>query len=170
MRETHLGELVAAYVDGELDPSARERAAAHLAGCEHCRTRVAAANGLKARLSALGDPPVPPDLTMRLLSMGERRRGPVGFRGTRRASRRTYRHPPRLSAPRLALAGAASVVVAGLATALVVGGTDQPAGPAVTPAIDRYVYEHAATTDEVPFANPGAGAAVSVTYAGVAGP
>jgi hypothetical protein len=66
------------------------------------------------------------------------------------------------------MAGAASIVLGSLVIALAIGSPSNNA-PTIRPPVDRYLYEHAATTDEVPLVDPGV-AAVSVSYAGVGGP
>lgn len=186
----HLGDLTAAFVDDQLDDADQARALAHLAGCATCRAEVQAQQQLKSRLTALADPQVPGDLSARLLDLPGRRgerSGPVGFRGPaggpsvggpgrsrRPRLRADGRRPTRWSSRgqhhslRVAAASAASIVVGSLAIALAVG-SPSPAAPTVTPAVDRYLYEHAATTDEVPLVDPGV-AAVSVSYAGAGGP
>lgn len=176
----HLGDLTAAFVDGQLDDAGRERALAHLTGCSACREEVEAQRRLKTSLTALRDPQVPGDLSARLLDLPVRRSarlGPVGFRGPlggpghrRPRSRFDSRRP---AGPgdhhrvRTAMAGAASVVLGSLVIALAIGSPNS--SPTVQPPVDRYLYEHAATTDEVPLVDPGV-AAVSVSYAGVGGP
>ena len=173
----HLGDLVAAYVDDQLDDAGRQRAADHLSRCGQCREEVALERRAKAQLSALGEPPVPGDLSARLLDLPVRRDrpGPVGFRGRAGARRPRLRADSRRPGSRgehhrlrMAVAGAASVVLSSLGVALIVGASTQD-GPTVTPAVDRYLYEHAAVSNEVPLVDPGM-AAVSVSYAGVAGP
>ncbi len=50
---SHLGERVAALVDGELDHDSRDRAVAHLTRCEECRSAVREQRWLKARMREL---------------------------------------------------------------------------------------------------------------------
>jgi len=50
---THLGDRLSALVDGELDGAERDRAYAHLASCEQCRTEAAELRALKQKLSTL---------------------------------------------------------------------------------------------------------------------
>ncbi len=50
---THLGERVAALVDGELDHDARDRAVAHLVRCQECRSAVDEQRRLKSRIREL---------------------------------------------------------------------------------------------------------------------
>lgn len=52
----HLGERVAALVDGELDHEARDRALAHLAHCSGCRAEVEAQRAVKELLRQAGAP------------------------------------------------------------------------------------------------------------------
>lgn len=177
----HLGDLTAAFVDGQLDDAGRERALAHLTGCAACRDEVEAQRRLKSRLTGLRDPQVPGDLSARLLDLPVRRAdrlGPVGFRGPlggpgrrRPRSRFDIRRPAGRGEHhrvRTAMAGAASIVLGSLVIALAIGSPSNNA-PTIRPPVDRYLYEHAATTDEVPLVDPGV-AAVSVSYAGVGGP
>ncbi len=55
-------EALSAYLDGETAPAEERRLAAHLAGCLHCRSRLAATRRLVGELRHL--PPVvpPPEL------------------------------------------------------------------------------------------------------------
>jgi anti-sigma factor RsiW len=50
---SHLGDRLSALVDGELDGADLDRAHAHLAGCEPCRTEAAELRQLKQRLREL---------------------------------------------------------------------------------------------------------------------
>jgi anti-sigma factor RsiW len=52
---THLGQRLSALIDGELDPSERERVLIHMTRCGSCRDEVAALRMLKRRMSALGE-------------------------------------------------------------------------------------------------------------------
>jgi hypothetical protein len=70
----HLGDRVAALVDGQLSADAVERAHAHLAGCRPCREVVEAERLMKARLASLPGPEPETDLVERLLALG----GPNG--------------------------------------------------------------------------------------------
>ncbi|WP_338026136.1 anti-sigma factor family protein [Corynebacterium uropygiale] len=65
----HLGpEAIAAYVDGEMGPTARRRAHHHLCECEECRNEVDRHRMTAARVrSCRGDDvPMPEDLLARL--------------------------------------------------------------------------------------------------------
>jgi hypothetical protein len=66
---SHLGDLAAAVVDGELGHDARDRALAHLAGCLPCRAEVDAQRRIKARLGAMERSDVPSTLAARLAAV-----------------------------------------------------------------------------------------------------
>ena len=59
----HLGEVVSAYLDGELPPVERRRAESHLAGCNFCRDELTDMMFVRARLRALPMLELPPELT-----------------------------------------------------------------------------------------------------------
>jgi hypothetical protein len=63
----HIGDAVAALVDGQLAPDEEERAWAHVLGCPGCRALVEREAWTKQRLAGLSQPrptePVPPHLT-----------------------------------------------------------------------------------------------------------
>ncbi|MFB4312701.1 anti-sigma factor family protein [Actinomadura sp. 21ATH] len=73
-----LGERLTALVDGELGHEERDRALAHLALCERCRSEADALRSLKGRLRGLGGLPASdgaddlptPDFMARLRGMG----------------------------------------------------------------------------------------------------
>lgn len=67
----HLGDRVTALADGALDHGARDRALRHVADCADCLRRLEQERRTKARLATLAHPPVPPDLTLRLLAVPE---------------------------------------------------------------------------------------------------
>ena len=67
---SHLGDRLSALIDGELDGAERDRAHAHLAGCEQCRAEAAELRALKQRLRALtGRAPAEADMTRRLIAI-----------------------------------------------------------------------------------------------------
>lgn len=181
---THLGDRVAALVDGELSHDARDRLLAHVAGCPRCREEVDAARQVKARLARLSVPAPSPALTARLLALAEpgepippRRRplrrlprpaaGPrssprpqsarpaVGSTGvSTRRGRVAHSSADRLR--RFGMTGAGAFSVAGLALggAFAVGGQSGNTGVPLTPPVDRLEVEHAATTGGVPLTDP----------------
>lgn len=66
----HLGSRVSALVDGQLTPSATERALAHVACCTRCASELASARAARRVLSAADDVQPAGDLTARLLALG----------------------------------------------------------------------------------------------------
>jgi anti-sigma factor RsiW len=167
---SHLGDRLSALVDGELDGAERDRAHAHLASCEQCRTEAAELRVLKQRLSSLmtGAPaeaamvsrliamtgpggPMPPQRGLLRVAPGlsaATSRAPLrpGTRGPRSARRRRY----------LVLGTVSLVVGLGTAAFSAGGGSDAVPGPRITPQVEMYSVEHAITTGEVPFDPPAA--------------
>ena len=174
---SHLGDRLSALVDGELGGAELDRAHAHLAGCEQCRTEAAELRALKRKLRGLMDgAPAEAAMTRRLIAMT----GPGGPMPPRRRLLRvvpgrrpaagppTFRPgvgPPSGTVPpwpsarrrRYLVLGTVSLVV-GLGTAAftVGGGGDAAPGPRITPPVEMYSVEHAITTGEVPFPVPAA--------------
>jgi anti-sigma factor RsiW len=175
---SHLGDRLSALVDGELGGAELDRAHAHLAGCEPCRTEAAELRALKRKLRGLMDgAPAEAAMTRRLIAMT----GPGGPMPPRRRLLRVVpgRRPaagPAASRPesgpplkavtplkprpsgrrrRYLVLGTVSLVV-GLGTAAftVGGGGDAATGPKITPPVKMYSVEHAITTGEVPFPGP----------------
>jgi len=166
---SHLGERLSALVDGELDGAERDRAHAHLASCEQCRSEAAELRVLKQTLRGLmAGPPAEAAMTRRLIAVT----GPGGPLPPRRRLRRLAppSQPTRRPGParrRYLVFGTVSLVVGlGLAAFTVGGSGDAAPGPRITPPVEMYSVEHAITTGEVPFTGPsgrasGAGAGVS---------
>jgi anti-sigma factor RsiW len=167
---SHLGDRLSALVDGELTGAERDRAYAHLAGCEPCRAEAAQLRALKQKLRSLMDgAPAEAAMTRRLISMtgpggplpprrrplrvvpGERAETKRGFRASTRPG--TVR--PRPARRRYVFLGTVSLVV-GLGTAaFTAGGGGQAApGPKITPPVELYSVQHAIITGEVPFSGP----------------
>ena len=166
---SHLGDRLSALVDGELAGAERDRAYAHLAGCEQCRAEAAGLRALKQKLRALGSgAPAEAAMTRRLVAMT----GPGGPLPPRRRLLRVAPHRSDLAGPafrrparrRYVVLGAMAMVV-GLGTvAFTVGGGGQAApGPRITPPVEMYSVEHAITTGEVPFTGPSARSSAAST-------
>jgi anti-sigma factor RsiW len=168
---SHLGDRLSALIDGELDGAERDRAYAHLAGCEQCRTEAAELRALKQKLSALlSRAPAEAAMTRRLIAMT----GPGGplpprrrllrlAPGPRAAGRRETRRPgPGGPVRRRYLVFGAVSLVVGLSTAaFTAGGGEATPGPRITPPVEMYSVQHAITTGEVPFTGPSARASVA---------
>jgi anti-sigma factor RsiW len=181
---SHLGDRLSALIDGELDGAERDRASAHLASCEQCRTEAAELRALKRKLSTLvSRAPAEAAMTRRLIAMTgpggplpPRRRllrlapGPqaAGQRETRRKTRRETRRETRRPSQRgpvrrrYLVFGAMSLVVGLSTVAFTAGGGGQATpGPRITPPVEMYSVEHAITTGEVPFTGPSVRASVA---------
>ena len=174
---SHLGDRLSALVDGELDGAELDRAHAHLADCEQCRTEAAELRALKQKLRALmtGAPaeaamtrrliamtgpggPMPPQ--RRLLRVVPDRRSTTG--PVPKGPRAGTRPPGSARRRRYLVLGTVSLVV-GLGTAAFTagGGGEAAPGPRITPSVEMYSVEHAITTGEVPFPGPTAQSASS---------
>lgn len=162
---SHLGDRLSALVDGELDGAERDRAHAHLASCQQCRTEAAELRALKQKLGMLlSGAPAEAAMTRRLIAMT----GPGGplpprprrlrlapvprAAGRRETLRPGSRGPVRR---RYLVLGAVSLIV-GLSTAAFTagGGGQATPGPRITPPVEMYSVEHAIITGEVPFTGP----------------
>ena len=171
---SHLGERLSALVDGELDGAERDRAHAHLASCEQCRSEAAELRVLKQTLRGLmAGPPAEAAMTRRLIAMT----GPGGPLPPRRrllrlappmVRRETRRPGPRGPARRRYLLFGAVSLVIGLGTAAftVGGGGAAAPGPRITPPVEMYSVEHAITTGEVPFTGPSGRPSAGASMAG----
>jgi anti-sigma factor RsiW len=170
---SHLGDEIAALVDGELTHDARDRALAHLARCDSCRAAVDAERRTKATLAGLGETTVPPALAARLRDIPAEQSLPARFghgRAWLPSRRKDSRGPaggrparvPRRRRRRVRVAASGAVLVGAAAAAFAVGG-----GPSddrsVTPQMDRFGVEHVAVTPEVPLSDQG-DPAVVVSY------
>jgi hypothetical protein len=117
----HLGEDVAAFVDGQLSPEATAAADEHLVGCDRCQQAVRQQQLLKARMSGTAAPQPRSDLLASLSAMPS-------------SSPRVYSTLPGVIGAALVLIGASMVVVA---AAYAVAPTTRLADP-VRPPFDRF--------------------------------
>jgi len=117
----HLGEEIAAYVDGQLSPEATIKADAHFARCERCRVSLEQQRALKERIGGFTNPAPPPTL---LASLEEVPTSPG----------RTYSLLPSAVGTAMVLVGASLIVVA---AAYAMAPTTRAADP-VRPAFDRF--------------------------------
>jgi len=168
---SHLGDRLSALVDGELHGAERDRAYAHLASCEQCRTEAAELRALKQKLRALiSGAPAEAAMTRRLIAMT----GPGGPLPPRRrllrpAARRETRRPgPRGPVRRRYLVLGTVSLLVGLGTAaFTIGGSGEASpGPRITPPVEMYSVEHAITTGEVPFTGPSGRPSAGASAAG----
>jgi len=177
---SHLGDRLSALVDGELGGAELDRAHAHLAGCEQCRTEAAELRQLKQKLRELmthepvDGAPAEAAMTSRLVAMT----GPGGPVPPRHRRLRVVPGSRPAAGPDLSrsgnpgdlgrgrtwlgarrrrylVLGTVSLVVSlGTAAFTVGGGGDAAPGPRITPPVEMYSVEHAITTGEVPFPAP----------------
>lgn len=131
---SHLGRRLSALVDGELGDDERDQAYAHLVGCEICRAEVAALRTLKQRMRGLGEATADGALTRRLMALEKL---------SDDAARPGRGHT------RYVVAGAVAALAVGLgAASFAAGGSGHTTGPTVTPRVDSYNVQHAATFGE----------------------
>lgn len=166
---THLGDRISAFVDGELDHDARDRVLSHLAQCHDCHSAVDEQRRLKVSVTAAAGPAPSDALIRSLISMSEpgeptpRERRPIAAGGRRMpsiaprpatapAGRTEVRGPGRVAPRRrvvyVAAAGALSVSAVAFAAAFAVGEPAQQ-GPALTPPLDAYTYQHAQMSGQI---------------------
>jgi anti-sigma factor RsiW len=175
---SHLGDLLSAHVDGELDGGEQDKVSVHLARCQQCRAEAIELRTLKRQLGELAiEVPAEADLAQRVLEIARlaEAAGPTGpVKAKRRApSRRpstnsrgtsgnsapvgplTSRRPRLTRRRRYLMLGTVSIVM-GLGTAaFTIGGSDAAPGPRIVPQVELYSEEHAITTGGVPFDGPG---------------
>jgi hypothetical protein len=156
---SHLGNLISALIDGELDGVELDRANAHLAGCATCQTEAAQLRELKRELRALGEFDGADAITSRLLAMAIPT-GPGGL-GAAVTARPLQRRPQggrrvRRRRGRYAMWSAMSLVVVGVGAAAFGMGGNSAAGnePQITPQLEVFDLQHAINSGDVPFADP----------------
>jgi anti-sigma factor RsiW len=70
-------DAVVAFVDGELEPGAHDRAVAHIGHCTSCAAEVAAQRQARSAVRSAAEPAIPADLLAALCSIPERTELPV---------------------------------------------------------------------------------------------
>lgn len=134
---SHLGRRLSALVDSELGDDERDQAFSHLVSCEACRAEVAALRTLKQRMRGLGEATADGALTRRLIALEERADDAAS---------------PGRGHTRYVVAGAVAALAVGLgAASFAAGGSGDSTGPTVTPRVDSYNFQHAATFGEAAF-------------------
>src|ERR1700733_6134986 len=67
---SHLGDLLSAHVDGELDGTEQDKVSVHLARCQQCRAEAVELRTLKRQLGELAiEVPAEADLALRVLEI-----------------------------------------------------------------------------------------------------
>lgn len=134
---SHLGRRLSALVDGELSDDERDQAYSHLVSCATCRDEVAALRTLKRRMRGLGEATADGALTRRLIALEELSDDAAS---------------PGRGHTRYVVAGAVAALAVGLgAASFAAGGPGHTPGPTVTPRVDSYNVQHAATFGETSF-------------------
>ncbi len=122
----HLGDDVAAFVDGQLSPGATRAAESHLEDCEPCRQAVRQQRLLKSRMRGVGHPEPPPRLV---------------------ASLSTLPHTPPQGHSWWSRLGVGFVILGASMAVMAVAYAVGPAGPTseeIEPPFDRFAAEYTA--------------------------
>jgi anti-sigma factor RsiW len=176
---THPRQQLSALIDGELDPSDRERVLIHISRCAACQQEVAALRALKQRMNALGAAAAGAafaGLTGRLMEQLSQlgpsqpdpdQRRPGGAEapsdpGWPADPAEQWQLPAREGkaeqrAGRYFLAGSLAIFMAGLGTAaFIAGGEPQQSapGPTVPPSVDVMVVPHEVMNGVAPTRRP----------------
>ena len=130
----HLGDDVAAFVDGQLSPDATRVVESHLEDCEQCRQAVRQQRLLKSRMGGVGHPQPPPGLVASLSTLPD---SPSAQPSRSRTSHAWWSH----LGMGFVLLGASMAVVA---IAYVVGPADSE-DDEVEPPFDRFAAEFLAS-------------------------
>ena len=161
------GELLSAFVDGEVDHETRERVLSHLMDCVPCRLEVDGLRALKTRLSWAGaETPLPtPALQARLFGLVvpgveplQQRPAPgtVRPRSVRPAARAAAPPRPRRTTRLRRRTAGGALVALGLTAAFVLGGpaSTRDNEVKVDPGTDVFVADFVDSTVEVPLTDP----------------
>jgi len=177
---SHLGSLISALIDGELEGLELDRANAHLAGCAACQTEASALRQLKRELRTLGDLDGADAMTGRLLAMIAAPGAPgapdapdgSGSSVRARALERKPGRRVRRRRGRYVIWSAMSLVVVGVGAAAFGMGGASSAGnePQITPQLEVFDVQHALTSGDVPFADPADARARTPTRTTLAAP
>lgn len=173
---SHLGDLLSALVDGELNGTDLDRANSHMAACGDCRVEANALRRLKHELRSLAaEVNDSDDFTRRLLALASQTDQPgradhagradqvyqdvpvsaVPVRYLKRSPRPASRRPVRRRRSRYVIWSTVSLVVVGIGTAAFgMGGSPSSQGPQITPQLEVYDAQHAVTSGDVPFVKP----------------
>ncbi|UPK74060.1 zf-HC2 domain-containing protein [Nocardioidaceae bacterium SCSIO 66511] len=131
---THLGDRIAAFVDGQLPDDERRIAEAHVAQCDECRRNVREQRLLKSRMTTLGEVRAPDHLlaslsdVQRLAAVPEPRSSGWLDRCLR-------------SSAFLALVAVSGATVTVTALAYIIGAPADPGQGAVRPPVERFAAD-----------------------------
>lgn len=144
---THLGDRIAAFVDGQLPPDERRVAQSHVAACDECRRKVREQQLLKSRVTSIREIHAPEHLLASLSDLG--RIASVSEPHPARSRLSRCLHSTTLRTV-VAVTGA-SVAVTALAYA--VGAPPKPEREVVSPPVESFAADFAASAPTAPFAD-----------------
>lgn len=150
----HLGDRVAAFVDGQLDYSRRERALKHLSGCERCRAAVDQQRWVKNRVQTLPGAEPSADLLSALSRVSAQERDPAPDPARPRSAAGPW--PTTHGGLRrgsLVLAGAGSLAAGFIGVAYAVGSAEPPGAEPVAPPVGRFSAQFAGS-NPMPLTDP----------------
>lgn len=157
----HLGDQVAAFVDGQLGYAARERALQHLSGCADCRAAVEQQRWVKTRVQRMPGAEPSANLLSSLTRVTASAAPPARLLA---ADTETGVAPetgdvwlaPRSRVRRggLLAAGVGSVAAGVVSLAYVVGGVTAAEPPSVSPPVGQFSAEFAGSEQPLPLADP----------------
>jgi anti-sigma factor RsiW len=149
----HLGNQVAAFVDGQLDYSRREKALEHLAGCARCRAAVERQRWVKLRVQTLPSAEPSADLLSSLTRVSAAQPSFYPQASGHWLRGRTRLLPGgRVWRGGLLLAGAGSLAAGFIGVAYAVGGVYTEQSP-VSPPVGRFSAQFAGS-GPMPFTDP----------------
>ena len=145
----HLGKQVAAFIDGQLDYAARERALEHLSGCAECRAAVDQQRWVKNRVQTLPSAEPSADLLTALTQVRDEPAWPAPP-----AASRWPLPESRFRRGALLLAGAGSLAAGFIGVAYAVGSASSPVPSSpVSPPVGQFSAQFADVAP-MPFNDP----------------
>jgi anti-sigma factor RsiW len=144
----HLGDQVAAFVDGQLDYPRRERALEHLSGCAECRAAVEQQRWVKTRVQTLPSAEPSASLLWALTQVRDEAAWPVPPETPRWPAPQS-----RLRRSALLLAGAGSLAAGFIGVAYAVGSASSDPSSPVRPPVGQFSAEFAHVAP-MPFNDP----------------
>jgi anti-sigma factor RsiW len=155
----HLGDQVAAFVDGQLDYARRERALDHLRTCARCRDLVEQERWVKTRVQTLPGAEPSANLLSALTRVsvddleGDLEGPTAPFPPWPSTERRWLLPQDRLRRSSLFLAGAGSLAAGFIGVAYAIGSAAPAGDPPVSPPVGQFSAQFAGS-QPMPFSDP----------------
>jgi len=149
----HLGDQVAAFVDGQLDYPRRERALEHLSGCAQCRAAVDQQRWVKSRVQTLPSAEPSASLLSALTQVREEPAWPTPAETPRWPLPHSRLPHGRVRRSALLLASAGSLAAGFIGVAYTVGSASSVPSSPVRPPVGRFSAEFADVAP-MPFNDP----------------